>query len=559
MRTYLYNRISSGKQNRGDGLTRQSESIEVLDFIKNHKLQVVQTMEYVGSSFSGKNFNNDTVLGKFIEDVKTGKIPIPICLCFENWDRFGRDIEWKNTKRFLDLIYAGVSIGVVSMDIVIDQKVLSENSNILQLVVNDIQRARKESERKSGFSKRNLIKKVARAKKGEKVYFGGQSPRWINGVKDGQFVKDDCMVEDIKRIYDLYLSGKSCIAIAKILNVEKKTRFGLSKKIVSEKKSKAYWYNTTIRNILTNKSLTGWCKINDFETNDYYPEIIDEQTFNRVQNRIDKNAYNRGGCSSGNVTNLFKCLMWCASCGHDVGVRYHKVGNTYYSYMGCRKSRVNLCTVTTWWKTDDFEEMVFRKVLLKSPDELLFKPTPKTDSQLGKLNTELGRLNIVIKRLSEMANNPDLEDVAELQSNLTKASQQRNLVRIQIQQEESKQAVIKTNPISVLKLMALFNKSKSSVTEIDSEGNRVTETVVLFANDPKKAVELLNQLISSDKELIRKSLKNNSVRAELKNIIPDLISRIDVDLAGYSFAVLMTSGVKKEMRFATTHNRKQKP
>jgi len=179
MRTYLYNRISSGKQNRGDGLTRQSESIEVLDFIKNHKLQVVQTMEYVGSSFSGKNFNNDTVLGKFIEDVKTGKIPIPICLCFENWDRFGRDIEWKNTKRFLDLIYAGVSIGVVSMDIVIDQKVLSENSNILQLVVNDIQRARKESERKSGFSKRNLIKKVARAKKGEKVYFGGQSPRWI--------------------------------------------------------------------------------------------------------------------------------------------------------------------------------------------------------------------------------------------------------------------------------------------------------------------------------------------------------------------------------------------
>jgi len=58
MRTYLYNRISSGRQQNKvskDGLTRQSESAEVLDFIKKHKLDVVKTMEYIGSSFTGKN------------------------------------------------------------------------------------------------------------------------------------------------------------------------------------------------------------------------------------------------------------------------------------------------------------------------------------------------------------------------------------------------------------------------------------------------------------------------------------------------------------------------
>ena len=76
-------------------------------------------MEYVGSSFYGKNFDSETVLGKFIEEVKSGKIATPVCLCFENWDRFGRDIEWKNTKRFLDLIDVNVSIGVVSMNIII--------------------------------------------------------------------------------------------------------------------------------------------------------------------------------------------------------------------------------------------------------------------------------------------------------------------------------------------------------------------------------------------------------------------------------------------------------
>ena len=82
MKTYLYNRISSGKQIVGDGLSRQSESEEVLEFIKVHKLQIEKRLVYTGSSFTGKNFNNDTVLGKFIEDVKTGAISVPVCLCF---------------------------------------------------------------------------------------------------------------------------------------------------------------------------------------------------------------------------------------------------------------------------------------------------------------------------------------------------------------------------------------------------------------------------------------------------------------------------------------------
>jgi DNA invertase Pin-like site-specific DNA recombinase len=385
MKTYLYNRISSGRQSSGDGLIRQSESAEVFDFIKNHKLEVVERMVYTGSSFTGKNFDNETVLGKFIEDVKKSEITVPVCLCFENWDRFGRDVEWKNAKRFLDLIYAGVSIGVVSMDIVIDQKVLAENSSILQLVVNDIQRARKESQRKSGFSKRNIFVKVNRARNGEKIYFGGQSPRWITGVKNGEFVTDNEMVATIKRIFDLYENGKSCVGIAKILNEEKRQRFGLSRKVQANKKSKASWYNTTIRNILTNKALTGWCKINDFETCDYYPKIIDAAVFNRIQERVAQNMTNRGGVqTSGMVTNLFRGLTWC-SCGGDVGVRYHRVDGKYYSYMGCRKAHVNLCKDRTWWPTDRFEEQIFFLVLEKSPAELLDKPKVKADSTLEKL------------------------------------------------------------------------------------------------------------------------------------------------------------------------------
>ena len=40
-----------------------------------HKLTVAETMIHIGSSFTGKNFDNDTVLGRFIEEIKSGKIP----------------------------------------------------------------------------------------------------------------------------------------------------------------------------------------------------------------------------------------------------------------------------------------------------------------------------------------------------------------------------------------------------------------------------------------------------------------------------------------------------
>lgn len=520
MKTYLYNRVSSGKQNKvnKDGLTRQSESAEVLDFLKKHKLNVVKTMEYIGSSFTGKNFDNDTVLGKFIDEVKSEKISVPVCLCFENWDRFGRDVEWKNTKRFLDLIHAGVSIGVVSMDIVIDQKVLADNSNILQLVVNDIQRARKESQRKSGFSKRNLLVKVSRAKKGERVYFGGQSPRWITGVKNGEFVRDEAMIADIKRIFDLYLSGKSCIGIAKILNGEQKETFGCSKKNPTDKKSKVYWFNTTVRNVLTHKSLTGWCKVNDFESDNYYPEIINPATFLNVQKRVELNATRRGGNTLGNVPNLFRGLVRCARCENDIGVRAARIKGHPYSYMACRKSQVGICTDKTIWKMNELEERIFAFVLQATPDELLAKPKPKgNENVIAKLRLEFSNANAAIRStLGRLEKFPDLE--AEIDAKLTELNAKRKALQEQIAKEESQRAAISASPATVAKF-------KDLMKGVDYE-------------ELDKAADSIHYRLKDDK-----------VREGLRNIMPDVIRRITCNLSKWEYDVEFANGETKHFVF----------
>ncbi len=519
MKTYLYNRVSSGKQNKGskDGLTRQSESAEVLDFIKRHKLNVVKRMEYVGSSFTGKNFDNETVLGKFIDEVKRGKIQVPVCLCFENWDRFGRDVEWKNTKRFLDLIDAGVLIGVVTMDIVINQKVLTENSSILQLVYNDIQRARKESQRKSGFAKRNLAVKVANAKKGNKVYFGGQSPRWIVGVRDGKFVLDEPMIADIKWIFDLYLGGKSCIGIAKILNGEKKETFGVSKKRPTDKRSKVYWFNTTVRNLLAHKSLTGWCKVNDFESDNYYPEIIKPATFLKVQSRLEHNATKRGGSKVGNVANLFRGLVRCACCGNDVGARMARVKGHHYSYMQCRKSQVNICADKTVWKMNELEERIFAFVLEKTPDELLEKPKPKgNENAVAKLKLELSNINVAIKNtVGRLAKFPDMPEIDAM---LTELNAKRKSLQQQIAKEESKSAALTASPATVAKFKTLM-----------------------------KGVDY--QALDAAADSIHYRLKDKKVRDELRNIMPDVIKGITCNMAKWEYDVEFVNGETKHFDF----------
>jgi hypothetical protein len=83
-------------------------------------------------------------------------------------------------------------------------------------------------------------------------------------------------------------------------------------------------------------------------------------------------------------------------------------------------------------------------------------------------------------------------------------------LREQIQAEESKIALAKASPKNILRLKEIF--------DLDLE-------------DEKAAAErILGQL------------RDNKVRIELKNLIPSLVARIDIDLKGLAFDVTLASG-----------------
>ena len=142
--------------------------------------------------------------------------------------------------------------------------------------------------------------------------------------------------ETVRRIYDLFMSGKTTTAIANMLTAEGIPTPG----------GKAKWRCTTIESILTNEKYKGDArlqkrftvdflqkkmKVNEGEVPQYYVEksheaIIDPLLFERVQEELARRKM-LGRSYSGKT--IFSCRLICGDCGHYLG---SKVWNSTSKY-----------------------------------------------------------------------------------------------------------------------------------------------------------------------------------------------------------------------------------
>lgn len=142
--------------------------------------------------------------------------------------------------------------------------------------------------------------------------------------------------ETVRYIYDLFMSGKTVTAIAKLLTAE-----GIPTPSGKEK-----WLSTTVEHILTNEKYKGCAllqkkftvdflqkkmKVNEGEVPQYYVEgsheaIIDPLLFERVQEEYARRKA-LGRQYSGK--SIFSCRLICGDCGHYLG---SKVWNSTSKY-----------------------------------------------------------------------------------------------------------------------------------------------------------------------------------------------------------------------------------
>ena len=448
------------------------------------------------SGFKGKNFSNESALGAFLKLVENGTVEKNSVLILENMDRLSRQSIMPCMTKFMEIIGKGVSIGVISQNRILDEKSMT-TMELMQVMV-EFERANNESETKSRRSKSVIAAKIAKANRGEKVWFAVQKPSWIVGFKDGKFVLDEDRVKLVKNIFAHYLAGHSCNRIANGLN---------KLKIPTLRKFKnGIWTNSTVACLLKNKNCIGWIGVNDFEQDDFFPAIVSNKFFQLAQQKLAFNVKNRGGSKYGLVRNLFKGLLTCSECGQVIETKigsYENVKGTlnHYADYICRGVKhKNGCSNKGRVSVSEFEAGIFQSIL--NLDDFN-QQTPQTNDVLDELENKLAKIQNGIDRCMELLDSDGLADMKELSVKLARLNSERGQLLKSIETEKSKATAISNAPKTIGMLRDEF----------------IVWQRMTFGT---------KEMLQDELNLIKKHLQPTEERQRIRNMMPSVIDGIQI-------------------------------
>jgi len=186
-------------------------------------------------------------------------------------------------------------------------------------------------------------------------------PSWLKISDDRlSFVYVPERAEIVRKIFDLSIAGLGSYTIAKQL-----TRQGVVPFTPSNR-----WEHTTIDNMLRNRAVLGEFQPKSFvggndkgvpigdPVSDYYPRIIDENTFDAAQAARRQNLASGRGRKGNSLANLFNGLTTCFYCGDPV--KFHR--NSASKSLICSRALLLKSCVRAAWSYENFERSVLNFV-----------------------------------------------------------------------------------------------------------------------------------------------------------------------------------------------------
>ena len=287
---------------------------------------------YVDDGFTGRNFNRPA-FQRMISDIESGKIG---CVITKDLSRLGRNyIESgsymevffpKHNVRYIAITDNYDSLNKQEMDIAPFKNILND------MYSRDI-------------SKKVLAGRMTRSRQGK--FCGGQPPLGLMRDPDdnGHLIIDPETAPVIRRIFDLALDGFGNMKICKVLMEE---RIPITRMQTGTDCDVNYyaWSGSRISTILRNPFYKGAhvvCKTHQkgIRSNTYniipreqreviedcHEAIIPRAEWEKVQQLIDRRPpiMKRNNCP---YYNIFHGIVYCATCGKSMQVRYEKVGRT---------------------------------------------------------------------------------------------------------------------------------------------------------------------------------------------------------------------------------------
>lgn len=409
---YSYLRISSDQQRVGDGIRRQMEASKL--YAERHGYNLVETMSDVGiSAFKGKNVR-EGALGIFLQAINEGKIKTGSVLLVESLDRLSRDKVLSAFSQFTSILEKGVGIVTLADGQHYTSESVTNNVGQLFTSIGMMVQANNESVLKSVRIKAAWARK--RELVGEKP-MTGNSPAWmtLNDDRKG-FTLDEQSADIVRQIFNMSIKGMGAYSIAKQLNgnIEKYPPISRSKR----------WNPSYVKNILENSAAWGSFqprqKIDGVNVavgepmDDYYPAVIDKDTFNLAQSRSVDRSSGGAGKKGEYFSNLFSGLLKCGSCGAPLYMRQKGAHGKIYKFVRCSKSLYNDGCNAPAWRSEQLEQ-----AFMKFASEVKFSDL-LGDVKDDRVNLEgaratsidkLKKLDASYEALVAQFENPDIPDM----------------------------------------------------------------------------------------------------------------------------------------------------
>jgi DNA invertase Pin-like site-specific DNA recombinase len=292
---YVYVRISTEKQRKGEGLRRQTERAQQYAIAHNLELHTREYHDVGVSAFKGKNVD-DGELGEFIHAMESGEIPKGSFLLVESLDRLSRAGVYEAFGLLTRIVKGGVTV-VTLLD---GQQYHSEPAvHEMMISLSIMMRAHDESKSKSLRHKHNWEKKrldIANKK------MTATCPHWLTLSGDGKsFVIDKKRAAIVASIFEDAVGGLGVGLIAKKLNESGTPAWGRTDG----------WRDSYIKKMLSGLAVRGHIEVTHWEgvqrtkkiIEDYYPRIISEDLYFRAQQALQSRR-GKGGRKGKQIQNF---------------------------------------------------------------------------------------------------------------------------------------------------------------------------------------------------------------------------------------------------------------
>lgn len=304
MKAYIYSRISSTGQKKGDGLDRQQALTHAYATALKLDIQL-DSFQDIASGYHGKQMQGR--LGVFLDAIKTGKVESPAALVVESLDRLGREHTMDALPRLMDIVNSGIEVHEVSTGVVYNRV----DTHKLHIAIAVMERAHNESKVKALRATQAHKRAKERAMETGKI-ITKSVPVWME-VKDNEIVLIPERAELIKRIFRMYLGGAGGTTIANTFRDEN-VEYLVS--AIKRHKHTPQWTETRIMNII--KSTASYGAFTSTTTKemiyDYFPAVITIDTFNQAQQIRKQRTTKR--TKTHKLRNIFTGMLVCGCCRH---------------------------------------------------------------------------------------------------------------------------------------------------------------------------------------------------------------------------------------------------